>query len=146
MMNQGKYLAALQRIVFSNTSGSGSMQFVLVCTITHSGATGQWVEVDQQDRNVYLSMSGKAKDYTKKKLQSLGIGVDGPPEMVDGGDGDKLVVLPQGIGDEPLGLTCSHETYQGTARERWDLSDWGGGGTGSAASDEDAAKLKAMWG
>ena len=144
MNDEGRYCGALDKAVLSK-NGQGAFQVVLVFTVNGRQSGGEWAEVAPFTRNIYLQMSGNAKPYTKKKLAHLGIGVDGPPETETVGD-EELIVLPDGIAGESIELDCKHDSYEGKTKEDWELANWGGGGTGEAASKEDAAKFKAAWG
>lgn len=139
----GTYGGSLLKAVFSE-AGNGTPQFVLRFNVTNQLDGGEWVDIEPGERSVYLSMKGGAADYTQKKLQSLGIGVSGPPEMVEE-DGDQVVVLPEGIADEFIELKAAENTYNGSVTIRWDIAKWGGGGMGKTASAETVAKLKTMW-
>lgn len=143
MQQEGTYSGTLRRGVLSKAK-SGSPQFALVFDITQFYNGTDWTGVSAMERTLYLSMSGKAKEFTKKKLASLGFDVSGPPKIEKDGD-EQVLVLPEGIGDEQVSLQCKHEDYQGEMKERWELASWGGGNTGEAASDEDVLKLAAIW-
>ena len=142
---EGTYGGSLLKAVLSE-AGNGTPQFALRFNVTHIMENGDWQETDGGERTVYLSMSGGAAAYTKKKLQTLGIGEDGPPETVEDPEtGDEAVVLPEGIGDDFIELVCREEYYNGAAQLKWDLAKWGGGSMGNKPSDETKAKLKTMW-
>ena len=144
MMPQNDYLGTLNKVVYSKTS-NGALQFVGVFTVTHQASNGEWEAIEPTTRNAYWSMNGDAKSYSKKKLQSLGIGVDGPPQFAQDGE-ETLVVLPAAVNEDPIELKCEHRTWQGKTREGWDLASWGsGGGTGSSVDKEDTAKIAAIW-
>lgn len=142
MQQEGTYNSHIKRGVLSKAK-NGSPQFVLVFDVVgyYDGRT--WSDITPMERTVYLSMSGGAKDYTKKKLAA--IGYTEPKFEKDAETGEQVMVLPAGIADESIQLNCKHGTKQdGSPREEWDLP-WGGSSTGEAASDEDVMKVAALW-
>lgn len=140
----GTYNATLKKAVLSKSKSSGSLQFALVFDITHYQDANGWADLAPFERTVFLSLSGGAKDYTKKKMASLGW--TGPPKTEkDPQTGEQLLVMPEGVSDAGVQLMCKHEDYNGQTQERWDLANWGGSVTGEQADDEDAMKLAAIW-
>ena len=142
-MNQaGTYNANLTRGVLSK-AGNGGLQAALVFNIQHYQADGQWTEIAPFERTVFLSFAGGAKEYTKKKLATLGF--NEPKVEKDPESGEQVMVFPEGTTTKAISLLCKHEEYNGGNKERWDFASWGGGNTGEAADDTDAMKFAALW-
>ena len=135
MKQPGTYSGTLTRATLGKASND-SLQAVLRYNITHVEVDGAWQEIEPLDRTVFLSFNGKAKDYSKKKLEAIGF--EGKFEQ----DGDQqLMVIPA----NPTSLTCKHDTWNGETKERWDIANWGGGGGGKPADDADLMTFQALW-
>lgn len=133
----GRYHAMLKGGVVSTAKTAGSTQMVLSFALSHrwDEDRGDWVAVPGgTDRSVYLSFAGKAKQYTIKKLQSLGFNFDAKaPQFADG---------PQMEGVDLLAST--EDNGKGESRQSFDLADWGGSEV-QPASDGVLAQLNAEW-
>jgi hypothetical protein len=142
-MNQpGTYNASLQKGKLGK-AGTGSSQVVLTFNVTHYQSGSEWVDIEPFDRNVFLSLAGKAVDYTQKKLAALGY--TEPKVEKDPQTGEHMLVFPEAISDESVALTCKHADRQGVTKEDWDIANWGGGSTGEDATDEDVLEFTALW-
>ena len=108
-MEPGIYFARVKEAVTTQSS-KGTPQIVVTCTITHVSENGEWVQVDEEDRRLFLSLSEAAWDYTQSKLGKMEFNGDfKAPEF----------------SAEGVELRCAIETYDGKAREKWDLANWG---------------------
>jgi hypothetical protein len=137
-MQAGNYSGTLVKGIVSEAQ-NGTPQAAIVFKLTHVAVDGDWQALgdSEAERTVYLSMSGGAKEYTKKKLTSLGY------QAVETVEGEPRIRFDAAVVAEPVELTCRHETYNGRDVERWDLANWGGGGP-KAASDAATMQFTAL--
>lgn len=140
----GTYSATLKRGVLSKTKASGSLQAAVVFDVEQYWDGQAWTPVGPFERTVFLSFSGKAKDYTKQKLAALGF-TDPSKVTKDEETGDQVLQFPAESLEKPVELLCTEDTYNGETKERWDLKNWGGGVTGDKADDEDVMRLASLW-
>ena len=131
MQQAGTYSGTLTRASLGKASND-SLQAVLRYNITHVEVDGAWQEIEPLERTVFLSFNGKAKDYSKKKLEAIGF--EGKF------DGEEMVIPATATS-----LTCKHDTVNGETKERWDIANWGGGGGGKPADDADLMTFQALW-
>ena len=136
MTPAGKYWGFIQKdgVATQNARSTGTPQLVIPVRLTHRANNADWVDLEDGpiDCSLYMSLTDRAWPYTEKKLKALEFGGNFA-DPVFGAD-----VISKGIG-----LTCRHETYQGTARERWELSDWGS--AAEATGSEAVRTLNARW-
>jgi hypothetical protein len=117
----------------SGYSSKDTPQIVAEFTITHIAHDGQWVEVQQANRRVYLYTSDAAWPNTSKRLEVLGFNGDfNHPDFSD-------TVKAEGVS-----LACKIEEYQGKSREKWDINGSGGGEVKPLPADK-ARQLSARW-
>jgi hypothetical protein len=113
-------------------SRNGTGQIVAEFTITHIAHDGQWVEVQQANRRVYIYTSDAAWQNSKTRLESLGFnGYFNKPDFSDA------------VKAEGVSLVCKIEEYQGKNHEKWDVS--GGGGEMKPMPADKARQLSARW-
>ena len=80
---------------------------------------------------MFLSLHPNAKAYTQEKLRILDFN----------GDFNEPVLTTDGVA-----LTCSHETYEGKLRERWELTAYQGGDFNPEKTDAETIRtLNAWW-
>lgn len=92
----------------------------------------QWVELPEPlQRDVLLSLSEKAWQYSEKKLEFLGFNGN--------------FAEPGFESQEGVELECSHQARDGQMRERWDLANWGGGASYKSATQQVLAQLQQRW-
>ena len=134
---KGTYYAQLENAVVgegrTKTDGTkGAAQFVLSFQITHISKDNAWVDVTPFMRHVYVYLSEAAWETSQKKLESLGFnGLFNNPDF--------SAETKQGVQ-----LTCSHETYEGKVRDKWELANWGGTEIKRASADI-VRQLQAKW-
>ena len=115
-------------------SRNGTGQIVAEFTITHIAHDGQWVEVQQANRRVYIYTSDAAWPNSKPRLESLGFNGDfNKPDFSDA------------VKAEGVSLVCKIEDYHGKSREKWDVSVGGGGGEMKPMPADKARQLSARW-
>jgi len=132
MTPEGKYVADITGAV-STESKNGSPQICISMNVTEfvDPATGTETLPVPIERRMYLSYHGGAVEYTDKKLKALGF--DGNFENI-------------GFSTNRVEVLCKHGTKQdGTAREEWDLANWGDAQEVKPASKATIQKMAALW-
>lgn len=66
------------------------------------------IRVEGHLKTIYLSLVGKAEQYTTDKLRSLGFNGD--------------LENPEFTAQPPFRVSCKHDTYNGNTTERWDFA------------------------
>lgn len=133
MVEPGNYLGILKGGQVCKTKTKGSLQVALAFNITQIASGGEWQVLPEFfDRTLFLSLSGGAVPYTEDKLLVLGF---------NGNYGNMEFTVEQ------VSLNCKHGSYDGQAREEWELAEWRGGGSPelTPASDNDIKLLSAQW-
>jgi len=132
MMDEGNYYGRLVSGALG-VANNGSEQMVLTWEITHVAIDGQWADIQPCQRRMYLSFSGGAEPYTRKKLESLGFNGD----FENPGFGDDATA-------KGLTLVCKHNEHKGNTQERWDLAGFGESEIKRATPDV-ARRRAALW-
>ncbi len=133
MLEAGNYHGIITNAV-ANETKKGNDQIVIVFDVTHVALEGEWSLMEAPvERRAYLSLTDGAWPYTQKKLQALDFNADFLDPRF------KPDVYTQG-----LDLVCTHDTYEGKVRERWDFDDWGGMELEPGPEDK-ARRLNAKW-
>jgi len=111
---------------------NGKPFFALSILVTHESQDGQWVSVgNPAERIVELYTSDAAWTYTQRKLASIQFNGD--------------FSNPQ-FGVAGVSVDCKHqESTNGGTYERWDLSGFGGGARGKAATRQVIQTMNAKW-
>ena len=91
------------------------MQIALVFAVSNQWIGGEWEDVNEEERCVYLSLTDAASPYTEKKLAALGFNGDFMDPQFD-----------DAVANEGVDLKCTASTYNGKATEKWALAGWGG--------------------
>jgi hypothetical protein len=110
---------------------TGSLQLVVTFEILERWNGTDWQAITSYERKVFMSLTDKALPYSRGKLKTLNFNNDF--------ENPEFRMPPEGVT-----LACTHDTYEGTTRERWDLTDWGGGQPEQAATDK-LKRLSAKW-
>lgn len=110
MFNPGPYRGVVLEITPSVSKVAQSPQVAIKVGIQWAWDGQAWVAVDEAERWIYLSMSGRAADYTMRKLDAIGFNGDfNNPKASD-------EAMKDGVD-----LECFHETYQGRVREKFEI-------------------------
>jgi hypothetical protein len=120
-MNDGIYWGIPKSAVTTTSSNNNPQLEVKFDVTAVANANNGWDDLEQpQERTIYISLTDKAWKYSKPKLDKLGFNgnFDAPAFNSEGAE-----------------LACKNETYQGKAREKWDLNGFGGGSAQPAPSD-----------
>ena len=118
MTPEGTYYGNLTKAE-TTEAGTGNPQIVVTFNVGHVARDGQWQPVSIGERRLFMALTDKARPYTADKLKVLGFnGSFGQPRFSN-------EAMNEGVQ-----LLCKHETYNKQVREKWELADWGGGGSG----------------
>lgn len=130
MQPEGKYYGELLGAAMVKTA-KGSPQMQVKFQITHVWGESEYDSVPLPfERSVFISLTSNALYYAEQKLARLGF------------NDDFNEIAFKEAGAE---LRCSHDTYQGEPKERWDIEgEWSGGSANTLNSDE-IRKLSAVW-
>lgn len=129
LMDEGRYWAQLQSAMVAE--GKNAPYVNLECRVTHIAGDGAWIDLPEEVvRNVVLSLSNNAWDYTEKKL--LDLGFNGNFEAME---------FSKIASEGGLQLNCTHEVYNGQTREKWDLP----GGERKKADADTVRALTGRW-
>lgn len=128
MTPEGTYSA---EIVCGTLSDDGGKPHVVIqLRVTHVAVDGEWQPLNQPfDRRLYWYLHGNAEDHTMRKLAMLGF--QGKFESME-------------FTEQSAAVRCSHETYKGQDRERWDLDNYGGGEV-TPADERTVLDFNARW-
>lgn len=134
MYQPGKYIATIIDAVVGKTRG-GKPQMVITIQPTHYNTGDDWEEIPNEGtRTLWLQLHGGAKEYSFKKLDSMGFN----------GDWNEPKFGREG-GSPDFEFLCSEEERDGKRRENWDVANWGGGGSVEAAGQDVLLQLDSMW-
>ncbi len=118
MTPEGTYHGLLVKAE-TTEAGTGNPQIVVTFKVEHVWRDDAWCLVAVGERRLFMALTDKARPYTADKLKALGFdGRFSSPRF------SKEAI------NEGVQLLCKHETYNQQTREKWELADWGGGGSG----------------
>ena len=110
MFAPGTYHGYLQSAVTTEAK-TGNLQIALVFAVRNQWIGGEWEDVNEEERCVYLSLTDAASPYTEKKLAALGFNGDFMDPQFD-----------DAVANEGVDLKCTASTYNGKATEKWELA------------------------
>lgn len=112
MFSPGTYHGVVREITPSVTKQKQSPQMSIKVEVQFRANGSSWEAVDSAERWIHLSMSGRAAEYTMRKLDAIGFN----------GDFNDPKVSADAMSDNAgIDLICKHETYNGKPQERFEL-------------------------
>lgn len=128
LMAEGTYSGHL--VGAKTVVSKGKEVMVVEFRLTHVATGDNWQACpNEPTRSLWMYLTDAARPHTDKKLVALGFN----------GDFEN-----PSFAETQTNLTCSHEVYQGTPKERWEMADWGGV-QGEPIDAAGALRLKAEW-
>ncbi len=113
LAQQGQYHAQITNVETLKNKNDTPFVFIEFKSgfISHDG---EWVELpDDITGELYIYLSDAAYESSEKKLRSLGFNGDYANPVMTIAQKDGMIV------------SCTHETYKGQEREKWELEGWG---------------------
>lgn len=135
MLQAGRYFGRLQSWTTTQSGQKKTPTVALEFEIDNEAVDGQWRPITPTKRTVYVYLSDAAWDISIDKLNALGFNGDFGLGM-NFGDGAKA---------DGVELQCKIDEYEGNPREKWELTNWGGGFDHEPAPEGVIRQLNAKW-
>lgn len=137
----GRYLVALQGEQGYSETKNGNPQFFMKFTpmMVFDHSRGEFVRCEESPRTFYRVITAKSAQYAAEDFRALGF------------QGSKFSELDprhpnRHIFTGEIEMTCTHEAYDGTPREKWQLVRNGGGWEEKTVDPNIVKKLDTMFG
>ncbi len=115
MMNANNYFGKVRQGVLGTANNEKQTPYIAVTvTLVHEAGNGEWLGITPVDRLAYWHLSEAAWPHTIKRLAAIGFTRDF----------NAIAFVGEAV-ETGVIWVCTHETYQGKTRERWDLANWG---------------------
>lgn len=130
-MNPGIYSGNFKSATTTQSGTNKTDTLAIVYEITHVADGTDWAELPVPiERTVFLYLSDKAWEYSKKELERLGFNGDfANPDFAE----------------KRVDLEAYNDTYNGQTKLKWKLAGGGGSFVAEPADSSVTRRLNALW-